>query len=104
MAKEVRFVREVLIDMNVEITGASPAVTDSKSAMDTIANPGATKHTVHFERWLHYAREAHIAGWLNVYLCSTLIMWADDKTKPLDRAKGLKCRDFQTNSVSEKNE
>ena len=62
MAKEVMFIREILIDMGEKITSPTIMVTDSKAANDCVANAGATKHTIHFERWLHFARMLHATG------------------------------------------
>jgi hypothetical protein len=68
-----------------------------KSAADVVKNPGVTKHTAHFERWLHWARELFLNRVIDIYLTSTDHMMADDKTKVVDRNKCLKCRQFQTN-------
>ena len=46
--------RGVLQDFKVDTTGKKIAtITDSKSAVDVIKNPGVTKHTALFTRWLH---------------------------------------------------
>jgi hypothetical protein len=95
--KEAMFVVEILRDMGNSIDDKLPCITDSKSAADVVKNPGVTKHTAHFERWLHWARELFLNRVIDIYLTSTDHMMADDKTKVVDRNKCLKCRQFQTN-------
>ena len=57
------------------------AITDSKSAHDVIKNPGVTKHTAHFMRWLHWARRLYLHHVINLYLATDSEQMADDKTK-----------------------
>ena len=81
---------------SVERARGSPihSITDSKSAYDVIRNPGATKRTVHFDRWLHFAREMALRNKIEVFLTDTHTMMADFFTKPVDKTKFLKCRDY----------
>ena len=98
MLKEAKFVMGILRDMHAGVECPVPCITDSKSGRDIIMNPGVTKHTAHFERWLHYAREEYLKGWSNIYLTVTDLMMADIATKPLsEKNKFLKCRAFQLN-------
>ena len=55
---------------------------------------GATKRTLHFDRWLHFARELCLANKMEIFLVGTDIMMADGFTKPVDKTKFLKCRDY----------
>ena len=54
----------------------------------------ATKRTVHFDRWLHYARETVLNNKGEIFLVSTDDMMADVFTKPVDKTKFLKCRAY----------
>ena len=97
--KEGLFVVTILKDMGVtEFDGEKlPCITDSKSAHDIIKNPGVTKHTAHFARWLHWARELYLRQEVDIFLAPTEKMMADDKSKVVDRNKMFLCRNFQIN-------
>ena len=90
--KELMFIREILVDMGHPPEGPSISVTDSKSGLDTVVNAGATKHTAHFERWLHYARSLQLKQRIKGVLVTTELMRADDKTKVVDKKKFEMCR------------
>ena len=48
MLKEGLFVKGILEDLKVDVAGKKMAmITDSKSGMDVVKNPGVTKHSVH---------------------------------------------------------
>lgn len=57
-----------------------------------MVNAGATKHTVHFERWLHFARALQLKGAVKAVLIGTDLMRADDKTKVVEKKKFYYCR------------
>ena len=83
--------------MGAEIKGPMPAITDNKAAYDIVRNPGATKRTAHFDRWLHFARDLYLRNALRVYLTPTSKMMADINTKATDRATFFRCRAYQMN-------
>ena len=68
--------------------------TDNKAACDVIKYPGATKRTLHFDRWLHFAREMCLHNRIEIFLTGTDNMMADGFTKPVDKTKFIKCRDY----------
>ena len=72
-------------------------VSDSKSAIDIIHNPGVTKRSVSFERWLFIPRDAHLANRAKFFLTTTGKMMADNMTKIVDKNKFFACRNFQMN-------
>ena len=53
-----------------------------------------TKRTLHFDRWLHFARELCLLNRIEIFLTGTDNMMADGFTKPVDKTKFLKCRDY----------
>ena len=97
---EAMFVVDILQDLGVELADKVPCFTDSKSGFDIIRQPGVTKHTAHFDRWLHWARELYLMQVIALYHTPTDLMMADDKNKMVDRTKFFKCRDFQLNAVT----
>ena len=60
-------------------------------------NAGVTKHTVHFERWLYYVRDAYLKKKVEITFVPTEKMRADDKTKVVHKAKFEFCRKVQLN-------
>ena len=89
--KEAIFVLEILRDLGHEFEYVR-GYTDSKSGYDTIMNPGVTKRTAHFERWLFWARELYMEKKLLLNLVRDEDMMADALSKVTDRGKFLKCR------------
>ena len=71
-----------------------PASQTTKAAVDVIRYPGATKRTLHFDRWLHFARELYLRNKVEIYFAGTELMMADFFTKPVDKTKFLECRDY----------
>ena len=69
-------------------------LTDNRSARDVIKCPGATKRTVHFDYWLHFARELVLKNKVEVLFAPTDEMMADGLTKAVDKTKFLRCRDY----------
>ena len=56
-----------------------------------------TKHTAHFARWLHWARELYMQQKIEMILVEDSDMMADCDTKIVDRDKFFKCIKFQMN-------
>jgi len=80
--KEGLFVKDNLEFLGVEMDGPMAGITDNKAAKDVIHNPGATKRTTHFARWLHFARELCLLNALKMYLVTRLpiaSMWIFQK-------------------------
>ena len=73
---------------------AMPTLSVVEAACDVIKYPGATKRTLHFDRWLHFAREMCLHNRIEIFLTGTDDMMADGFTKPVDKTKFLKCRDY----------
>ena len=100
MLKEALFILMLLQDLKVAPPDAIlvQGFTDSKSGRDIVIHPGlpgVTKHTAHFARWLHFAREHVLNGALQLHLVPDVLMMADDKTKAVELRKRIVCRDYQ---------
>ena len=91
MVEEILVVRDVLTDMGENIKSPSFIVTDSKAVYDLMANAGASKHNIPFERWFH-VRTLQLRGVIEPALVSADDMQADDKTKVVDKNKFIMCR------------
>ena len=76
--------------LDVVLDGPVCGVTDNKGAYDVVRNPGATKRTVHFDRWLHFARELYLHNAIKIFLTTTDNMMADMFTKA-DHLPTLPC-------------
>ena len=74
-------------------------ITDNKAAVDVIKYPGATKRTVHFSRWLHFARKLSLRNKATMFLVGTEDMMGDIFTKALDKTKFVKCRDYMLKGI-----
>jgi hypothetical protein len=92
--KEAEFAAQVCDFVGAGLEAPSACVTDNKAACDVIKFPGATKRTLHFDRWLHFARELYLRNKMEIYLTGTDDMMADGFTKPVDKTKFIKCRDY----------
>jgi len=92
--KEAIFVMQNAEHIGVEFDDAIQLITDNKAAHDIVKHPGATKHTTHFERRLHFARDHAMRGAANVHLTVTANMMADIFTKATDKTTFLRCRDY----------
>ena len=92
--KEGEFAAQVCDFLGAQLRGPGAIITDNKAAHDVVRQPGATKRTVHFDRWLHFARELYLRNKIKVFLTGTDNMMADGFTKPVDKTKFLKCRDY----------
>ena len=94
--KEAIFVCNVSEDMFAKRT-TPQCVTDGKSSYDVTMNPGVTKNTVHYERWLYFVRDANLHQRAQFYLTTTDKQMADSLTKIVDRSKFFACRNYMMN-------
>lgn len=94
LLKESEFASQIIEFLSSPLKQKVAAITDNKAARDVIKCPGATKRTVHFDRWLHFAREMVLMNKVEMFLASTDDMMADGLTKAVDKTKFLKCRDY----------
>lgn len=94
LLKESEFAAQVINFLSSDLSLPTASLVDNKAAVDVIKHPGATKRTVHFDRWLHFARSLCLLNKVEVFLVSTDDMMGDIFTKALDKTKFLKCRDY----------
>ena len=92
--KESEFDAQVCEFAGAKLEAPTASITDNKAAVDVIRFPGATKRTLHFDRWLHFARELYLRNKVEIYFAGTGLMMADFFTKPVDKTKFLECRDY----------
>ena len=98
LLKEAEFAAQIIDFISPALEAPTAAITDNKAAVDVIKFPGATKRTVHFGRWLHFARELCLRNKVEMFLVGTDDMMADMFTKALDKTKFLKCRNYLLSS------
>ena len=99
LLKEAEFAAQVIQFLAPCLKLPTAGIIDNKAAVDVIRYPGATKRTVHFDRWLHYARALCLRNKVQMFLVPTESMMADSFTKPLDKTKFIKCRDYLLSSA-----
>ena len=99
LLKEAELAAQVIEFLGGSIKAKTAVVTDNKAARDVIKCPGATKRTVHFDRWLHFARDMVLKNKTEIFFAPTELMMADGMTKALDKTKFLKCRDYIMSSI-----
>jgi hypothetical protein len=92
--KEAEFAAQVIGFLIDCLEMPTAALIDNKAAYDVIRYPGATKRTVHFNRWLHFARSLCLLNKVEMFQVSTDDMMGDIFTKALDKTKFIKCRDY----------
>ena len=95
--KECTFVTQILKDLHQVLDGKVPCFTDSRSGFDIMHNPGVTRHSAHFGRWLHWAREKVLNGEVELIFCTTDKMMADALSKPVERSIFFRCMSFILN-------
>ena len=99
MYKEAEFASQVIEFLMDSIELPIAGIIDNKAAVDVIKYPGATKRTVHFERWLHFARSMCMRNKVEMFLVGDPDMMGDIFTKALDKTKFLKCRSYLLTEV-----
>ena len=95
--KDLTFARNFLSDAGVTVQGTVPHTLDNSGAYETARNPGVSGRTKHFERWIHYVRDAFRRLQTTLHLTPDETMPADVLTKPLLRGKHAYCRNYILN-------
>ncbi len=85
-AKDVVFVRDLLVDLGIALAVASVIYSDSKSAVDMAFDPVAFKKTKHILRAAEFLRDLVARGVVTLAHVSGAVMVADLLTKACARA------------------
>ena len=73
IAKEVIWLRHILMDFGISVTTPTPVYGDNQSAIKIAGNPVFYERTKHLEVALHFVRYHYLAGTVSLpYLASTL--------------------------------
>ena len=92
--KEIEFVRNICLDMGVELQHRLVLAIDNTACIDIAHDVGVTARNKHFDRAIHYIRDlTQLRRVLPVYV-TTKQQRADGYTKALDKlsfTKWIKC-------------
>ena len=86
MAKRLKFIVQLLVDMGFKIEAPVVVLIDNSAALELCQKLGVTARTAHFMRWLYYFRSCVLDNQLKPYFCPTKLMLADPMTKIVDGA------------------
>ena len=76
-AREVVWLRQLLLDLGVAVTGSTPLYSDNRSVILIIGNPVLHEQTKHFEIALHFVRSHYLAGTLSLPHLASVEQTAD---------------------------
>ena len=85
-ARELVFIRDLLVDLGFTLPGPSPIYSDSKSAIDMSYDPVAFKKTKHILRAAEFLRDLVAREVTKLLHISGTLMLADILTKPVARS------------------
>ena len=91
--KNMSYVRRILADMGVKLSGPVPVVIDNSGTFGDVRRTAPSQRTKHFDRWVQYARGEALALRISVHLVSTKTMLADVFTKALVKNVFVPLRD-----------
>ena len=86
-SKEVAFVRNVCLELELGLDGPVCLAVDNEAAIKIAENRGVTGRTKHFSDAIHYIRHMIDHRFIRVRHVSTNNQLADGFTKPLDKTK-----------------
>ena len=96
-AKDTVSMRLVEEDVGAGVYGPTALLTDCKAAWDIILKIGSTHRTKYFERTTMLVKRLHMLRIVVPTLVATECMVADALTKPLDRPKLARFRNYMLN-------
>ena len=80
-AREVFWLRQLLLDLGVAVTGSTPLFGDNRSAILITGNLVFYERTKHFEIALHFVRSHYLAGTLSLPHLASVEQTTDFFTK-----------------------
>ena len=83
--KEISFVRNIIKDLGVQLSGATVISVDNQAAIKICKNSGVTGRNKHFKDSIHYFRHSYKYGMIYPLFVSTRHQRADGMTKPLGK-------------------
>jgi len=89
-AKEIAFVRQLLLFLQVDLYGPIILGVDNTAAIDCAENMGVTPRTKHFKQAMHYFRDCVHDKWIKLLHITTDKQLADWFTKILDKTTFLR--------------
>ena len=91
-ARDILFIRDLLVDLGFVFSGPTPLYTDSKSAVDMSFDPVAFKNTKHILRAAEFLRDLVRKGAILPSHVAGATMLADLLTKAVSRCTYLRLR------------
>ena len=90
--KEIEFVRNICMDMGVELQGRLVLAVDNTACIDVAHDVGVSARTKHFDRAIHYLRDLTQLRRILPTFVNTQLQRADGYTKPMDKSTYIKWR------------
>lgn len=92
-SRELLWIRKLLKDFNVELTGPISMYEDNQSAIKMVKNGESRNKTKHVDVKYHFVTDLTRKGIMEIHYCPTDEMIADMMTKPLGATKLKKYRE-----------
>lgn len=96
-AKDLAYVRALMSELGIAVTGPTPFFIDSAGTYGYTRHQGAKQRTKYFDLWVAYVRKAHRMNTISLHLITTETEIADVLTKALPRGSLIRFRNFMMN-------
>ena len=95
--KATCFIRQLIINNGIRLFGPTPMLGDNDALFKTVRQEGHSARVRHYERATLLFKRAVLLLILSAFKISDLDMAADIFTKPVDKAKFIRMRDYIMN-------